>query len=506
MPPAPPPLLPTVFTGEPKSTSTVAQLAGWQGAFYIRDANDYFRIYPKIRIHLDFTTAFGSGIDKVTVLDGGTTLKSRLFLRRLEPELGGEFLKRWTFNGGFEITQPLANVNGRQELYAATAGQAPTAETARFAPSEVATTGVGIADAWINYTAAPWLNFMIGQYNVPFSLENRTGNKTTSFMERNVAIRGFAVTSNKEIGVTAWGEIADKMFNYEIGVFGGDGQNRPQIDNNADFTGRIFVRPFIRDKGSIVQKAQIGLSAHHGDRDPSFVDYDYSPITSSNGTVLWNPNYKDSLGRNTHVIPSSGQNAIGGELRVPIAKFDIRGEAYYVSNNTREAVEGFQATNTERLGQVHGVSWYAQISAWPFGDAYVTGDPGMVRPTRMDFTKPPENPKKGLEVLALIAGINAAYEGASRPSSTGKDSTYDAKTPGNPSGKVARDITVLQYGLGLNYWHSSYIRTTLNYSIYHTPGSASPSNLATVPGNTLKEPDKDAHLLHELGVRFGVAF
>src|SRR6185436_6199968 len=151
--------------------------------------------------------------------------------------------------------------------------------------------------------------------------------------------------------------------------------------------------------------------------------YDYSPITTATGWALWSPGYKDSLGRNIHIIPSGAQRAIGGELRLPIAMIEIRGEAYYVANNTREAVEGFQLTNTERFGQINGIGWYAQGSWW-LGDRYVSGDPGMVRPTRLDLAKEPEPPKKGLEILALFAGVNAAYDGASRVKST-----YDAKTP-----------------------------------------------------------------------------
>ena len=96
-----------------------------------------------------------------------------------------------------------------------------------------------------------------------------------------------------------------------------------------------------------------------------------------------------SLGRQIHIIPSGAQNAIGGELRVPVSIFDIRGEAYYVANRTREAVEGYQLTNTERLGRVRGTGWYAQVSAWPFGDAFVTGDPGLVRPTRSTSPRRP---------------------------------------------------------------------------------------------------------------------
>ncbi len=497
----PPPPLPPAFPveSEAQAASNGPALAGWHGAFYLRDTKDYFRIYPKLRVNLDFNTYFGPGVSSVAAADGGNALKTRFFLRRLEVELGGEFLKKWTFNGGFEITQPLSNTNGKTETSAAKAGADPSADSARFAAVQATTPGIQAADVWINYTVAPWMNFMFGQYNAPFSMENRTGNKTTPFVERNVAIRGFVRPSNKEMGVTVWGELFDKQLNYEIGVFGGDGQNRPQVDGNVDVMGRVFVRPLSPSK-EVISKLQIGLSAYHGDRDPGYVGYDYSPITTGQGFALWNPTYKDSLGRQTHVVPSAGQNAIGGELRIPVSIFDLRGEAYYVSNHTREAVEGFQLTNTERLGSVTGVGWYAQVSAWAFGDTFVTGDPGLVRPTRIDFTKEPERPKKGLEVLLLVAGVNAAYDGGSR------GGTYDSKTPGNTNGKVAKDITVYQYGVGLNYWHTSYVRVSVDYSIYHTPGSGSVDNLAGVPGNLLKDPIKGANMIHELGTRLGIAF
>src|SRR6185503_10309930 len=121
--------------------------------FFLRDPKDYFRIYPKLRIHIDFTTTFGPNVSKVSAADGGNALKSRLFIRRLEPELGGEFLKRWTFNGGFEVTQPLSNANGKAQQSAAGAGATPTADSARFAPVQATSAGIGVADTWINFTA-----------------------------------------------------------------------------------------------------------------------------------------------------------------------------------------------------------------------------------------------------------------------------------------------------------------------------------------------------------------
>src|SRR5262249_35879272 len=49
--PAPPPPLPTVFPSEGKPIDEKLPLAGWHGTFFIRDAKDYFRIYPKLRVH-----------------------------------------------------------------------------------------------------------------------------------------------------------------------------------------------------------------------------------------------------------------------------------------------------------------------------------------------------------------------------------------------------------------------------------------------------------------------
>ena len=173
---------------------------------------------------------------------------------------------------------------------------------------------------------------------------------------------------------------------------------------------------------------------------------------------------------------------------MPISKVALQGEAYYVANRTREAVEGYQLTNTERLGAMTGVGWYVQLSAWPLGDAFVQGDPGFARPTHVDLDKEAEKPKRGLELLAIVSAVNAHYAGASR------GGVADGKTP-------AGDIDIFSYGAGLSYWHTKHLRLSINYIAYHTPGSASEENLAGVPGNQAKVGEsKEAHLLHELGV------
>jgi phosphate-selective porin len=495
---------------EPEVSASVSSgppLAGWHGNFFLRDQNDYFRLYPKGRLHVDFNSFFGPGVNGengVAAADDGNNLKNRLVLRRLRLEFAGEIMKRIQWNISAEFGgQPLSNANGKTQTSASSAGKDPGADSARWAAVQGATAVASIENAYINYSVCPCLNFQLGQYNSPISMENRTSSNITSWMERSLPIRSFVVPSNKELGLMVWGELGEKNLIYEVGVFAGDGLNRAQVDNAVDVMGRVAARPFAKKGGkSLIDKAQIGISARHGERDQAFVGYSYPSITTGQGVSLWTPRYNDAQGRRTHVIPSGSQNFIGGELRLPISKFELRGEGYYVANNTREALEGYQVTNTERFGRITGVGWYVQLSAWPIGDAFANGDPGIHRPTSMDLSKDPGKPKKGLEVVAIVGGVNADYNGASRGGSA-----YDEKTPGAPG--VTSNVTVMQYGLGANYWYSKSFRASVNYILYQTPGSgADKENLASVPGNSSKvaETRDTAHTLHELGTRFAIMF
>jgi len=82
-----------------------------------------------MRAQLDFNSYFGPGLSKVTAKSGGNGLKSRFFLRRLNFEAAGEFMKRFQFYAGLEIVQTVGNANGTAELSAASAGETPSCIT-----------------------------------------------------------------------------------------------------------------------------------------------------------------------------------------------------------------------------------------------------------------------------------------------------------------------------------------------------------------------------------------
>jgi hypothetical protein len=293
----------------------------------------------------------------------------------------------------------------------------------------------------------------------------------------------------------AFGYFGERFFNYELGVFQGDGPNRPGIDSRFDFAGRLFVRPLAgRANGNFARTAPIGLSTRLGQRDPAHVGYDVAPITTGEGFALWRPTYVDQLGRVEHVIPSGGQTVFGGELRFEVSRFSFQSEAYFVDNHTREAVDGFQLTNTERLGHLHGAGWYVQLSAWPLGDAFVRPEPGIIVPRQLDLHAVPGRPKRGLEVLAVVSGIDASYDGASR------QGMLDAAAP-------ASKIALYQVGFAAQYWHTQHVRFAVDYDLYVAPGSGGssgtvvPDNLVTARSGMVGT----GHVVHELGGRLALA-
>jgi hypothetical protein len=486
----PPTAVPSPFSPEGESPDERMDQVGFRvgQGFFLRDSRDRFRLYPHGMVALDVYGSAGKGVADPTLPELTDGLKPRLLMRRARIGFEGEILKRWSFSAVLEFGAQTA-ANGAQS------GK----EGGRYAPPAGTTIGVTPLDVSIGYSVCKCLNFQVGHFIVPFSMDNRTGMLYYPLLERSLGIRAFAVPSVRDLGGMIWGDLGPHVFHYELGVFGGDGTARPSVDARADFIGRMYVRPFAGGATRDLAKyTQIGVSARHGDRDPKSVGYDYSPITTSQGFVLWKPTYTDSLGRVTHIIPSGSQNAIGGEFRTQVWRFALQGEAYYVVNNTREAVDGHQLDSTERLGRMKGVGWTAQLSAWPAGDAFIQPEPGVSQPRHVDL-RAKDNPKvpHGLELIAQVSGINANYKASTRMGSKDDENT--------PSG----DINIYQIGAGATYWHSRHVRVGVYYTAYLTPKSGTDKNLAVVPDN-LKLDDKGkagtGHTLHELSGRVAVAF
>src|SRR5262249_20189917 len=152
-------------------------------------------------------------------------------------------------------------------------------------------------------------NLQVGQFDAPFTMENRTSDKYIPFMERSLTVRAFGIPSNKEIGAMLWGETADRLLFYSVGVFNGDGQNRPNLDDQAEVMGRVFTHPI---SSGPAKDFQIGASFRYTGKNSNFVYYNYPNMSTQGNYTFWS-----STSGTTRIIPSGIQEAFAGELRLP---------------------------------------------------------------------------------------------------------------------------------------------------------------------------------------------
>ncbi len=469
----------------------------------MRAYHDNFRVYVQGRAQIDAYTYFGPGVSD-------TALKPTLFVRRIRPEVTGELFKRWyfMFSGDFGATA-LDNPKGTNEVSAAAPGKAPTDSSGRYASAQTTKFQAAPADVFVNFKAHSLFNAQIGQFDAPFTMENRTSDKYIPFMERSLAVRAVGIPTNKEIGLMLWGEDDKKIVHYALGVFNGEGQNRLNTDSRGDFIARVFVHPLATVMKGELKDLQIGGSFRYGSRDPKFTSYDYPALSTQGNYTFWSPSYTGSKGV-THILPSADQIGGAAELRVPVSIVDLNSEFVYVKNDTREAVEGYQATNTERLGAINGFSYYIELGVWAYGKRDINGLLGYENLPHLDFSKPdPANPPHALQLLAKWEQLDLKYASASR------GGAVDAKG-------IDGKIKVNAFSLGANYWYTKHIRLSANYVVNMFPGSEptkatttggptwSADQRALAPGNTLSTGVNDkardgAHVLHELLFRVGVA-
>jgi phosphate-selective porin len=493
-PPPPAPIDPSVGKdGNP--------LAGYRGGyFFLRDVDDNYRLYLQGRAHIDFYSYAGAGISD-------TTLKPTLFLRRARPEFSGEFFHRWWFMiaGDFGATA-IDNPKGTNETSAGAPGVVPTAATARYNSAETVKISAAATDVFLNFRAAPWLNLQAGQFDAPFTMENRTSEKWgTPFMERSLTVRDVAVPTQKQIGLMAWGE-GFKMLNYSVGLFDGDGQNRPNVDNRPDVFGRVYVMPL----ADALKNFEVGASFRYGTRDKNFANYDIPALTTQGQYAFWNPVYASSAGQ-THILYAGSQRGLAFEARVPVSLVDFTTEATYIDKNTREVVEGYQTAQSLRFGGLRGYSYYLEVGFWPLGNRDINGLPGVQNMPHVDFSKPdPVTPPRALQLLVKWEQIRLNYSSARHLGTPDKQN-------------IDGDIKVDAFSLGANYWLTKHLRFTVNYVLNMFPDSApvkaspaggpaqSSTQRALAPANTLAAGVNDdarsnSHVLHEILARAAVAF
>lgn len=193
-----------------------------------------------------------------------------------------------------------------------------------------------VVDAELRYRPFDALNFRLGEYKVPFSIENTVYVPLKyEFIEYPLALRrlmgfndvcGLSATG-RDMGFTAYGGFIRRgdelLLNYDIGVFNGEGINTRDRNRSKDLVARLTLRP--------VAGLQIAASGYWGEYGPEYLErtrygagicYDRGPVVLRYEYITGTTGLPDDGG----TLPSDGWYAVGGWRITPelmaVARYD----------------------------------------------------------------------------------------------------------------------------------------------------------------------------------------
>jgi phosphate-selective porin len=418
----------------PPAPTAGGPLAGFSdGTPFLRSPDGDFVIFPGARFQVD--GYFFHSQDK--------TPNRTILLRSARLELSG-WLGSFVF---FNVTGEFA--------------AAPPAAAAPVAPANLITNDDYVA-------IAPWKNLVmlqVGEFDAPFTLENRTGSKVIDFMERSISVRAFGIPDNKEMGAMLHGFNEDRNFYYSIGAFNGDGQNFKNADNHFDLMGRAWVAPLSFVGNELLHDVEIGASFWTGERSNTLAP----PAQTTQGgftffnTAAFTATPTGATAAESIQLRQVGRlNAFAGELNVPIAhKLGVRGELVWKHSPLSEENIASNGTGTILGGaDLRGYSYYGEGWIWVLGDDRIIGDQqGLGAYTRY----------KKFGVRPIQDGLMVAARYEHLEENLTEDTISAALNLGN---KAIGQTKVDSAEVGINYWHSKRFRATFNYVLNHFGGTA----------------------------------
>ena len=438
-------------------------LAGYRnGSFYLKDPHDYFVLYPKGRLQIDGYLFPNRGTSPPAgVIDNSTKdprPRDTVFVRRARVELLGTVIGHFDFH----IAAEYASVPST--------GQ----------------TGI-VTDAFVIVDYLTWLKLQVGQFDAPFTMENRTSDKYIDFMERSLTVRAFGVPLNKDQGAMLWGWAPKQLAYYSAGVFNGDGQSFKNQDSHPAIIGRGFVAPlaFMGGRRPWLQQLWIGASVWWKDAQnlggPSAPNVtgaaqnDLTAMTTQGGVSFFSSNYndgKDATGAavRSHIAPWGETLKWAVEANIPFwSKMGARVElvhesidlARYDDTNTVNATLARAAGL--RGARLSGLSAYVELYAWILGDSTFLDTPGIESMPRL---------KRGPNLPARWALMVAAKYERTQFDMTGLSTTLGDGTTLAGGDPAEGHYQVDSVEAGVNAWGTKHVRVTGNYVMNYISGDS----------------------------------
>ena len=365
-------------------------------------------------------------------------------------QVGGSFFPQQQDNlrSGFSVRRARLELSGwlGPMFYFDVAGDFVAATT------PVASVGRPPTDAYVAF--APLLNdlFIVqaGQFDAPFSLENRTLDPYLPFIERSLAVRTLAVPYNKDLGVMVHGTDETRFIYYSGGVFNGDGPALRNGDNRVDFIGRVSVSPLARTAIDSLHEASLGASVWYGQHVAGRA---FPTQTTPGGFVFFDPSW--TVGQMNPValdLHESGRTlTLGGEVSLPIGhQFGLRAEGFLKQQDLSEDSVAADGTTLSTMGRakLSAIGGYADAWLWILGDDRLLPRPGFELPKRLGrLVEPAAEPGVMLTVRGELLK---------------EDLTSTQNILADPNLGTTR---LMAGTLGVNYWYGRRVRASLNYIV-----------------------------------------
>jgi len=318
----------------------------------------------------------------------------------------------------------------------------------------------------------------VGQFDAPFTLENRTSDAYTDFIERSMVSRSLGAPRNKEVGAMIHG-LVGQVFYYSAGVFNGEGPGFRNVDNQPDAIGRVVLAPFGFSRISIGASGWYGMHV----LGPAF------PLQATPGGVtFFSPRWLTGQSPvATMELRENGTLSAGAaELNLPVGHHSgFRAEGVLKRQNLSEADVSFVASGgaPTPLGHafLNGLAAYGEFWFWLVGDDRQLPAPGLQLPAPFDAAR-----------LGARAPLEDGLMLALRGEVIKEDLTTDRPDLGDPNRATTR---VISGTAGLNYWRGHLVRVSVNYVLNVWSGTSENIRVLRAAGT----------LEHEVMARFALS-
>lgn len=159
---------------------------------------------------------------------------------KFQLSLGARLQSRYTFTEN--ETAPNASEFRVRRMKLFMAGHAYSKDLTYKLQVNFADSGKLLEDAWLNYRFADEAQLLFGQEKVQFARQEITSSGAQQFVDRSNATETFKV--GRDTGAMLHGKVAKGLATYNLGIYGGVGQNTVRTTDNNALAARVTVNPF----------------------------------------------------------------------------------------------------------------------------------------------------------------------------------------------------------------------------------------------------------------------